>query len=494
MHQTGEIQIYSSVTPNDINYLFREVMLMKRLIMVFLLLVLLTACKPEDKKYNSLNTVYTLNATLNDEDDTLTVSGEVSYYNVVEDLDEIYLQIYPNAVNPTTNSSNVQFEYLTIDNKEMDISFLGDDSTYMHFDLTDEVPLNERVSIEFKYTFHYWDIDRIIEIDDNYYVTMFFYPFVPVYDEDGWNVEPYSFLGESYFNTVGDYYVTVNVPEDYLVATSGGLIRSNTNNNRTISQYEVKDARDFSFSASTEYNLYEREINSRQYKIYSMEPLSNLLVDEYFGYLETTFNVMEEGVGPYYYDHFTLELGHIYGMESTAVVYCDMNVSEGTIVHEAIHQWFYSMIGNDQSDEPFLDEALTTYMTAYYYEAIYGNEGYNGYLNVRSSLREAFAVRFNLYQGESIIRHLTEYGDGYGYLVYYHGPTIYRYYVTYFLENDTTRFMDALKVYYNTYNKDIATIDEFFTLLEDTTGEQGTKAWLYEQANNLQDLENEGRE
>ena len=152
------------------------------------------------------------------------------------------------------------------------------------------------------------------------------------------------------------------------------------------------------------------------------------------------------------------------------------------------------MIGNDQSDEPFLDEALTTYMTAIYFKEINGNAGYNGYLDYRSSLKESLAERFTLYQGESILRHISEYQEGYGYLVYYHGPTLYRYYVEYFLENDTDRFLDALQVYYTAYNKDIATIEEFFTLLEESTGEVGTKEWLYEQANDLQDLNQESRE
>jgi len=467
---------------------------MKRLLIVFLLFVVLSSCKQEDQKYDSTNTIYTLEAYVNEEDDRLTVEGEVSYYNEIEDLDELYLHIYPNAVNPTSASYNVQFEYLTIDHKDVDIAFLGTDSTYMHVDLEDVVQPDNRISIEFKYTFDYWDVDRLAVLNDSYYITMFFYPFVPVYDEDGWNIEPFSFAGESYFNTIGDYYVTLNVPEDYQVATSGKLTNSKITKNRLELHYEILDARDFSFSAYDQYNVYEREVDSRMYSIYAIDELSASLQNQYFDYMITTFDVMEEGVGVYYYDHFTLELGYIYGMESTGVVYCDMNVQEATIVHEIIHQWFYAMIGNDQSDEPFLDEALTTYMTAIYFKEINGNAGYNGYLDYRSSLKESLAERFTLYQGESILRHISEYQEGYGYLVYYHGPTLYRYYVEYFLENDTDRFLDALQVYYTAYNKDIATIDEFFTLLEESTGETGTKAWLYEQANDLQDLNQESRE
>jgi aminopeptidase N len=47
---------------------------------------------------------------------------------------------------------------------------------------------------------------------------------------------------------------------------------------------------------------------------------------------------------------------------------------EFVAVHEVIHQWWYSLIGSDQVDEPWLDEALTNYSTVFYYESIYGKE------------------------------------------------------------------------------------------------------------------------
>ena len=149
------------------------------------------------------------------------------------------------------------------------------------------------------------------------------------------------------------------------------------------------------------------------------------------------------------------------------------------------------MIHNDQADEPFLDEALTTYVTAFYFEALYGADGYNGYLDYRSSLKVELAERFTEFEGANIIRHLSEYGDGYGYLGYYHGPTIYRYYVEEFLDGDTDRLKAALRAYDYMYVNDIATIEEFFTLLEEETGEAGTKAWLYQEAHSLRDLREE---
>jgi aminopeptidase N len=36
------------------------------------------------------------------------------------------------------------------------------------------------------------------------------------------------------------------------------------------------------------------------------------------------------------------------------------------------HQWWFGVVGNNQIDEPWLDEALTQYSTMLYYEKAYG--------------------------------------------------------------------------------------------------------------------------
>ena len=39
--------------------------------------------------------------------------------------------------------------------------------------------------------------------------------------------------------------------------------------------------------------------------------------------------------------------------------------------HEISHQWFFSLVGNDQAMEPWLDESLATYSEALFYENYY---------------------------------------------------------------------------------------------------------------------------
>lgn len=45
---------------------------------------------------------------------------------------------------------------------------------------------------------------------------------------------------------------------------------------------------------------------------------------------------------------------------------------EEVVAHESIHQLFYGVVGNDQVQEPWLDEATTSYLTLKYFGYAYG--------------------------------------------------------------------------------------------------------------------------
>ena len=58
----------------------------------------------------------------------------------------------------------------------------------------------------------------------------------------------------------------------------------------------------------------------------------------------------------------------ITGMEYPGLVFVSdhrLATDEGyvTLLHEIAHQWFYNVIGNDQINEPWLDEGMATYFT-----------------------------------------------------------------------------------------------------------------------------------
>ena len=82
-------------------------------------------------------------------------------------------------------------------------------------------------------------------------------------------------------------------------------------------------------------------------------------------------------IGPYPYPTLNVVQTDFFigGMEYPGVVLIDNSVYsedaagwlEYIVAHEVGHQWFYGVVGNDQVKEPWLDEALTEYLTLCYY-------------------------------------------------------------------------------------------------------------------------------
>jgi aminopeptidase N len=94
---------------------------------------------------------------------------------------------------------------------------------------------------------------------------------------------------------------------------------------------------------------------------------------------------------------------------------------ESTVAHEVGHQWFYSLVGDDQLDDPWLDESLTQFATLQYYTDLYGAEGADGF---RASLEGRWARVENA--GIPIGLPVAGYnGSEYGAIVYGRGPLFF---------------------------------------------------------------------
>ena len=94
---------------------------------------------------------------------------------------------------------------------------------------------------------------------------------------------------------------------------------------------------------------------------------------------------------------------------------------ESTVAHEVGHQWFYNLVGGDQLDDPWLDEALTQFVTLQYYVDEYGAEGEEGFTNDLKS-RWARTGMANIPIGLPVAGYT---GGEYGAIVYGRGPLFF---------------------------------------------------------------------
>jgi aminopeptidase N len=136
---------------------------------------------------------------------------------------------------------------------------------------------------------------------------------------------------------------------------------------------------------------------------------------------------------------------------------------EGTTVHEVGHQWYYSVIGNDQPNEPWVDESLTQYATYLYFVDQYGESGAEGF-------RQSFVSRWDVLDQADIPIGLPagDYqGSEYSAIVYGRGPLFFE------TLSDTMGeaiFNEFIRDYFQTYKWGISTGSGLKALAEEHCG------------------------
>jgi aminopeptidase N len=151
-------------------------------------------------------------------------------------------------------------------------------------------------------------------------------------------------------------------------------------------------ARDFFLAASRDYEVVSQKVGDVTLNSYAPKSLK----EESRSALTTAARALEtfsELYAPYPYTEFdivitpTLALGIEYP-GATAIAdrillgeYGDQTAVylESTVVHEVAHQWFYNLVGNDQLDDPWLDESLAQFATWQYYETNFGTGAADGF-------------------------------------------------------------------------------------------------------------------
>jgi aminopeptidase N len=321
-----------------------------------------------------------------------------------------------------------------------------------------------------------------------------FYPMIAVYDDEGWNVEIAPEIGDVIYADSSFYLVRVTAPATQTLVASGIEIdRAEQEGQQTVT-FAAGPVRDFYLAASDRYSVTSRTVGETTVNSYAPAELG----DGAETALHQAAQALEDfnnRFGNYPFTEFdivsttTFALGIEYpGLVAILVDLYEQsenvggtpagNLMEAVIAHEVAHQWFYSVIGNDQVDEPWLDEALAQYATLLYFSDVYGPAAAGGF---RGSLER----RWNRVDRAEIpiglpVRAYTP--QEYSSIVYGRGPL--------FLEKlaetmGQQTFEAFLRDYYQSQRWDIATGEEFKALAEQHCGCELTplfETWVYKKA------------
>lgn len=434
------------------------------------------------------NPQYTLNASLDYARHHLTVEEKIDYINrSTEPLSELLLMVDPayyagvfhltslnwgNGKTETDASWDGAILHLPLDNAlqpgEHETLSLSYD-----LDLPSPQPSPTTRPVPFGYT------ARQTNLVD-------WYPFIPPYEAGkGWLAHPAGYFGEHLVYEEADFEVNIQILDqrsDLTVAAStepqSDSAKQSDSTNQSDStpkdnsnwiHYRLKNARNFVWSVSHEYQVEKETVDGVTIYGYAF-PFDSAAGKAALHTTAQALALYNQLFGPYPRKSLSVvEADFLDGMEYEGLYFLSdgfYNLYQGQpgeyliaiAAHETAHQWWYALVGNDQALEPWLDEALSTYSERLFYENIYPD-----------SLDWWWSYRIQYYEPKGWVNSSIYNSEGYRAYrdaVYLNGAL--------FLEDlrkqiGDTVFLDFLKDYAHQEAHKIATAQDFFKILKQHT-------------------------
>jgi aminopeptidase N len=391
-----------------------------------------------------------------------------------EPLDAVYFQLFPNLAGGTSSVSAVK-----VDGQAVEPVYESENAT-MRVPLTTPLLPGEHIVIDLDFKVNiptdvggnyglFGYLDDILVLDG-------FYPAIPVYDEQGWHAGQVPSNADTTFQDASFYVVRVTAPANLTLVASGIEVDRTQQADRQSVTFAAGPARDFYLAASDRFEVVSKTIGETTVNSYAFKAD----VEGAQAALQTAANAIgsySERLGAYPYTEFDVvstpmqgALGIEYpGITGINLTLYDPKATvsglpapvmlEATVAHEVGHQWFYNAVGNDQHNEPWLDESVDQYVTGLYFLDQYGQEGFKNY-------RDSWQGRWDRVKREPIPigQPAGSYaGKEYSAIVYGRGPLFVD---TLAQKLGQATFDQFLRDYYQSHQWSIGTTGSFKQLAE----------------------------
>lgn len=339
-------------------------------------------------------------------------------------LDAVYLHLYPNAFASSRTTfmresdgqlRNDKFDDGTyghislgrlIDEQGRDLlprlSFIQPDDGNPHdhtlakIRLAEPLHPGEHLTLELSFTVQMPSLFARMGVHERFVMAGQWYPKLAAYElanarereHEGWNLHQYHGNSE-FFADFASYDVQIAVPEDLIVAATGHATSEvRVHEGWHIHHYTAHNVHDFAWAASPDFQLIQKKMThahlpSTDIHIY-LDPQHSHLQERYLHAATRALAVFSDWYGPYPYCKLSVVVppsgaGGAGGMEYPMLVTAwaadepDPGWTlERVLVHEIGHQFWYGLVANNEFEEAWLDESLTSFAEDRAMEEIYG--------------------------------------------------------------------------------------------------------------------------
>lgn len=372
-----------------------------------------------DAAYWQQDVHYTIDAKIDEEKHTINATEKLEYWNNSPDtLHFVYFHLWQNAfvkgsylhklemankVKPKLGEYETQGLGCVIDGMEADGQNveLDLDNTILKVYLPKPLLPGGKTTFTMKFT-TYWDngaTRRRMKMYDTWgamhYNGVQWFPKICVYDRKfGWDT--YQHLNKEFYADFGQYDVSLNFPSNYVVEATGAIqnrkqvlpdelrekldvknfkdkkwneapsiITPYKKGERKTWKFQALNVHDFAFTADPSYRINTEFWNGVECIGLVQEPHARgwQTSAKYVAKIIKTFS---EDFGMYQYPKM-IAADAADGMEYPMLTLDGGSHPgyKGLLVHEIGHNWFYGMVGNNETYRASLDEGFTQFLTAW---------------------------------------------------------------------------------------------------------------------------------
>ena len=205
------------------------------------------------------------------------------------------------------------------------------------------------------------------------------YPKICEYDYQGWHANPY--VGREFYGVWGDFDVEITIDQKYTLAATGVLQNkdeigkgysdesppASDNNDKLTWKFRAENVHDFVWAADPDYvvDSHVVEDGTTFYFVYKPGEQTTENWKALPEVMSTAFMFMNENYGKFPYPVYSFIQGGDGGMEYPMATLVTgerpFQSLVGVCVHEFMHGWYHTVLGNNESLYPWMDEGFTTF-------------------------------------------------------------------------------------------------------------------------------------
>jgi len=255
----------------------------------------------------------------------------------------------------------------------------AEDETVMAVPLAAPIAPGASVAIAVTWTAHVPRTFARTGAVGNFFFVAQWFPKLGVLQDGGWNCHQFHASTE-FFSDYGVYDVSLTVPAGWTVGATGVERERRDSAGETLHRFYQEDVHDFAWTTSPDY--IER---TARFEHPALPPVDMRLLlqpehasqaERHFDATRTTLRYYGEWFGAYPYGHITIvdpayqsgaggmEYPTLFTAGTRWLAPARVTTPEGVTVHEAGHQFWYGIVGNNEFEDAWMDEGFNTFSTA----------------------------------------------------------------------------------------------------------------------------------